>query len=115
MPPLGWRKSVTAVATSAPPIDTVLHGECIAGMAELPEKCVDLIFADPPYNLQLQNELLRPNLTLVDAVNDEWDQFSLFEEYDNFTRNWLSQCRRIMKDDATIWVIGSYHNIFRVG
>lgn len=78
-------------------------------------KSVDLIFADPPYNLQLQNPLLRPNLTEVDAVDDAWDQFADFAAYDLFTREWLTACRRVLKDTGTIWVIGSYHNIYRVG
>lgn len=84
-------------------------------LAQLPEKSVDLIFADPPYNLQLQNTLLRPNLTEVDAVDDAWDQFDDFAAYDQFTREWLTGCRRVLKDTGTLWVIGSYHNIYRVG
>jgi site-specific DNA-methyltransferase (adenine-specific) len=97
------------------PLNEILQGDCIKVLNLLPEKSIDLIFADPPYNLQLQNELLRPNQTIVDGVNDEWDQFADFAEYDSFTRAWLSECRRVLKDDGTIWVIGSYHNIFRVG
>lgn len=97
------------------PLDQILQGDCVNTLRSLPDGSVNLIFADPPYNLQLQNELLRPNQTLVDAVNDEWDQFGSFSEYDAFTRDWLSECRRVLKDDGTIWVIGSYHNIFRVG
>lgn len=97
------------------PINKIINVDCISGMAHLPDKCVDLIFADPPYNLQLQNELKRPNLTVVDAVSDKWDQFGSFSEYDGFTVEWLSECRRVLKDTGTIWVIGSYHNIFRVG
>lgn len=81
----------------------------------MPEAAVDLIFADPPYNLQLQNELHRPNMTKVDAVNDQWDQFDSFAAYDEFTRSWLSACNRVLKSTGSIWVIGSYHNIFRVG
>jgi len=81
----------------------------------MPENAVDLIFADPPYNLQLQNDLYRPNMTKVDAVNDSWDKFEGFAEYDTFTREWLSACRCVLKDTGTLWVIGSYHNIFRVG
>src|SRR5690606_20069490 len=81
----------------------------------LPEKSVDVIFADPPYNLQLQGALYRPNLTKVDAVDDEWDQFESLAAYDEFTRNWLSACRRVLKDSGTLWVIGTYHNIYRVG
>jgi site-specific DNA-methyltransferase (adenine-specific)/modification methylase len=97
------------------PINTILEGNCIEILSSLPEKSVDSIFADPPYNLQLQNELIRPNQTVVDAVNDKWDQFDNFAEYDQFTRDWLIGCRRVLKDEGTIWVIGSYHNIFRVG
>ncbi|HEV2596301.1 MAG TPA: site-specific DNA-methyltransferase [Sphingomicrobium sp.] len=95
--------------------DTILQGDCIAEMARLPDKCVDMIFADPPYNLQLGGDLFRPEGSRVDAVNDEWDKFESLAAYDNFTREWLEQARRILKDDGTIWVIGSYHNIFRVG
>ena len=96
-------------------LDHIYHGDCREVMSGLPEKSVDLIFADPPYNLQLRGELLRPNLTLVDAVDDDWDQFGSFTDYDNFTHGWLSACRRVLKDTGTIWVIGSYHNIYRVG
>ena len=84
-------------------------------MARLPPECVDLVFADPPYNLQLENALSRPDQSLVDAVDDDWDKFASFAEYDSFTRAWLAAVRRVMKKDATIFVIGSYHNIFRVG
>ena len=97
------------------PLDTILPGDCVAVMNALPEKSVDLVFADPPYNLQLQHALWRPNLTRVDAVDDEWDQFSGLAEYDRFTRDWLQACRRVLKDTGTLWVIGSYHNIYRVG
>lgn len=97
------------------PINTIVQGSCIEVLKTLPDKSVNLVFADPPYNLQLRNELLRPNQTIVDAVNDEWDQFDDFAEYDTFTESWLAECRRVLKDDGTIWVIGSYHNIFRVG
>jgi DNA modification methylase len=93
----------------------ILPGDALDILPTLPEQCVDLIFADPPYNLQLKDDLWRPNLTKVDAVDDGWDQFASFAEYDEFTRAWLSGCRRIMKDTATIWVSGTYHNIFRVG
>jgi tRNA1(Val) A37 N6-methylase TrmN6 len=95
------------------PINQIIHGNCIQQLATLPEESVDLIFADPPYNLQLRNELWRPNLTLVDAVDDAWDQFSSFEAYDEFTLAWLKACKRVLKDSGTIWVIGSYHNIER--
>ena len=103
--------------SGVPDIETnkIHFGNCIEILQELPEKSVDLIFADPPYNLQLQNELIRPNQTIVDAVDDAWDQFSSFAEYDAFTDAWLAGCRRVLKDTGTIWVIGSYHNIFRVG
>ena len=84
-------------------------------MAKLPAESVDLIFADPPYNLQLQGDLKRPDDSRVDAVDDDWDKFSSFAAYDDFTRAWLLACRRLMKPAATLWVIGSYHNIFRVG
>jgi modification methylase len=87
----------------------------VAALSALPPASVDLVFADPPYNLQLQNELQRPDLSLVDAVDDAWDQFESFEAYDAFTRAWLLAARRVMKPTATLWVIGSYHNIFRVG
>ena len=96
-------------------LDTILQGDCIAEMARLPDKCVDMIFADPPYNLQLGGDLFRPEGSRVDAVDDEWDKFESLTTYDNFTRDWLEQARRILKDNGTIWVIGSYHNIYRVG
>lgn len=93
----------------------IIMGDCIEELKKLPEKSVDLIFADPPYNLQITDGLYRPNNTKVDGVFDDWDKFASFEEYDNFTQNWLRECRRVLKDTGTIWVIGSYHNIFRVG
>jgi modification methylase len=93
----------------------VLLGDCIAELAKLPAASVDLVFADPPYNLQLQGDLKRPDDSRVDAVNDDWDKFQDFAAYDAFTRAWLAACRRVMKPNATLWVIGSYHNIFRVG
>lgn len=95
--------------------DHIYQGDCGAVLAGLPEKSVDLIFADPPYNLQLQHTLLRPNQTEVDAVDDAWDRFDDFASYDRFTRDWLAGCRRVLKDEGTLWVIGSYHNIYRVG
>lgn len=97
------------------PLNQILHGDCIKVLKSLPENSVDLIFADPPYNLQLRNDLYRPNMTKVDAVNDGWDKFNNFSEYDTFTRDWLSACRCVLKETGTIWVIGSYHNIYRVG
>lgn len=96
-------------------VDVIYHGDCRTILPTLPAGSVDLIFADPPYNLQLQHELWRPNMTRVDAVDDEWDQFADFAAYDAFTRAWLTECRRVLKDSGTLWVIGSYHNIFRVG
>jgi site-specific DNA-methyltransferase (adenine-specific) len=97
------------------PLDQILHGDCVDILNRLPEQSVDLIFADPPYNLQLQQQLFRPDMSKVDAVDDEWDQFAGFAEYDQFTRAWLGACRRVLKDSGTLWVIGSYHNIYRVG
>ncbi len=91
-----------------------LYGDCRDVLAMVPDKSVDLIFADPPYNLQLRGELRRPNLSKVDAVDDAWDRFSDFAAYDAFTREWLTACRRVLKDTGTIWVIGSYHNIYRM-
>jgi site-specific DNA-methyltransferase (adenine-specific) len=96
-------------------IDQVLFGDCLEVLDSLPPESVDLVFADPPYNLQLRQELWRPNLTRVDAVDDEWDQFANFQAYDQFTHAWLSACRRVLKRTGTLWVIGSYHNIYRVG
>jgi modification methylase len=93
----------------------ILRGDCVAELDALPPACVDLIFADPPYNLQLEGALSRPDQSIVDAVDDDWDKFADFASYDAFTRAWLTAARRVMKRDATIVVIGSYHNIFRVG
>ncbi len=95
--------------------DSILIGDCVAGMMRLPEASVDLVFADPPYNLQLEGALSRPDQSVVDAVDDAWDKFADFAEYDAFTRAWLAAARRVMKPAATLFVIGSYHNIFRVG
>ncbi|WP_303619389.1 site-specific DNA-methyltransferase [Mariluticola halotolerans] len=97
------------------PIDTILVGDCIDHMNSLPEGSVDLIFADPPYNLQLDQGLTRPDQSKVDAVDDDWDKFDSFAHYDAFTNAWLKAARRVLKPDGAIWVIGSYHNIFRVG
>uniref|UniRef100_UPI0035C77450 site-specific DNA-methyltransferase n=3 Tax=Hyphococcus sp. TaxID=2038636 RepID=UPI0035C77450 len=97
------------------PLDTILTGDCMAAMKKLPDNSVDLVFADPPYNLQLGGDLTRPDNSRVDGVDDEWDKFASFKEYDKFTRGWLKEARRILKPDGAIWVIGSYHNIFRVG
>jgi DNA modification methylase len=100
---------------SALPLDQIIVSDCIEAMNRLPERCVDLVFADPPYNLQLRQELYRPNLTRVDAVDDEWDKYESFEAYDQFTTAWLTAARRVLKDTGTLWVIGTYHNIFRIG
>jgi modification methylase len=93
----------------------IIGGDCVAAMARLPAASVDLVFADPPYNLQLNGDLKRPDDSRVDAVDEDWDRFSNFAAYDDFTRAWLMACRRVMKPNATLWAIGSYHNIFRVG
>ena len=95
--------------------ETIINGDCLEALARMPDKSVDLVFADPPYNLQLGGDLHRPDNSKVDAVDDHWDQFASFEAYDAFTRAWLGECRRVLKDEGTLWVIGSYHNIFRVG
>lgn len=114
--PLSPRSSRRVLASAqALPLDDILVGDCVAHMMSLPEQSVDVIFADPPYNLQLEGALLRPDQSRVDAVDDEWDQFASFEAYDAFTRAWLLAARRLLKPNGTIWVIGSYHNIFRVG
>src|ERR1700754_3957256 len=97
------------------PLDTILIGDCIEHMNALPAGSVDLIFADPPYNLQLEQGLTRPDQSKVDAVDDDWDKFESFAHYDVFTRAWLQAARRVLKPDGALWVIGSYHNIFRVG
>ena len=97
------------------PLNQILIGDCIEMMAGLPDKCVDLVFADPPYNMQLGGDLWRPNMTMVDAVHDSWDKFTSLADYDAFTRAWLTQAQRVLKDTGTLWVIGSYHNIYRVG
>ena len=102
-------------ASSEAPRDKIIVGDCIEAINSLPAACVDLVFADPPYNLQLEGALSRPDQSVVDAVDDEWDKFADFAEYDSFTRSWLGAVRRAMKPEATIVVIGSYHNIFRVG
>jgi site-specific DNA-methyltransferase (adenine-specific) len=96
-------------------LEQILQGDCLEILPQLPEASVDLIFADPPYNLQLSGDLWRPNMTRVNGVQDDWDRFSSFKAYDAFSRAWLSACRRVLKDNGTIWVIGTYHNIFRLG
>ena len=93
----------------------IIEGDCLEALAALPERSVDLVFADPPYNLQLGGDLHRPDNSKVDAVDDHWDRFDSFADYDRFTRAWLQGCRRVLKDDGALWVIGSYHNVFRLG
>lgn len=102
-------------AASALPLNEILQGDCIEQMAALPDGSIDCIFADPPYNLQLQQALTRPDQSQVDAVDDDWDKFESNAEYDAFTRAWLAEARRILKPTGTLWVIGSYHNIYRMG
>lgn len=105
----------TTKGAMALPINRILAGDCIEVMRALPAESVDLIFADPPYNLQLRGDLHRPDNSRVDAVDDHWDQFSSFAAYDSFTRDWLAAARRLLKPNGAIWVIGSYHNVFRMG
>jgi modification methylase len=100
---------------SALPANRILIGDCLGELAKLPSASIDLVFADPPYNLQLAGDLLRPNNTKVDGVDQDWDRFTSFEHYDSFTRAWLAECKRVLKPNGAIWVIGSYHNIFRLG
>jgi modification methylase len=101
--------------SATPPLDEILVGDCVEHLQALPEASVDCIFADPPYNLQLAGELTRPNQSRVNGVEDAWDKFDDFAAYDGFTRAWLGACRRVLKPSGTIWVIGSYHNVFRLG
>jgi modification methylase len=108
-------KRAPATVDGELPLDRILMGDCIEAMRGLPAKSVDLIFADPPYNLQLGGDLSRPDGSHVDAVTDDWDKFDSLSVYDKFTRAWLTEARRILKDNGAIWVIGSYHNIFKVG
>jgi DNA modification methylase len=103
------------VDTMQLPLNQIIHGNSIEEMSHLPAASMDLIFADPPYNLQLQGDLWRPNQTKVDAVDDDWDQFDSYQEYDQFTTAWLTEAQRLLKDKSSIWISGTYHNIFRVG
>src|SRR5215217_6274490 len=109
------KKAKPAASAHDLPLGTIIEEDCIAAMKALPDGCVDMVFADPPYNLQLGGDLFRPEGGRVDAVDDDWDKFTSFAAYDEFTRAWLKEARRILKPDGTLWVIGSYHNIFRVG
>ncbi len=104
-----------APAKNSLPLDQIIQGNCIEVLNSLPEKSVDVIFADPPYNMQLKDTLRRPDNSKVNGVDDAWDKFSSFNAYDHFTFEWLTAAKRVLKDTGTIWVIGSYHNIFRVG
>lgn len=99
----------------APLLNSILAGDCLEELRKIPSESVDVVFADPPYNLQLGGGLTRPDQSKVDGVDDDWDKFSSFAAYDEFSREWMAQCRRILKPTGTIWIIGSYHNIFRVG
>jgi len=104
-----------AASRTTLPLGQILPGDCVEAMRSLPSKSVDMVFADPPYNLQLGGDLNRPDGSHVDAVTDDWDRFDSFAAYDAFTRDWLAEARRVLKPDGSLWVIGSYHNIFRVG
>ncbi len=108
-------RAVKEVARPDLPVGRILDGDCIEAMRSLPDACVDMIFADPPYNLQLGGDLSRPDGSHVDAVTDHWDQFDSFAAYDKFSREWLTEARRVLKPNGSLWVIGSYHNIFRLG
>ncbi|MFN0023609.1 MAG: site-specific DNA-methyltransferase [Parvularculaceae bacterium] len=108
-------KAAATLRNVAPQLDTILKGDSIDELKRLPDGFADLVFADPPYNLQLGGELTRPDNSRVDGVDDAWDRFGSFAEYDAFTRAWLAQAQRVLKPDGALWVIGSYHNIFRVG
>jgi modification methylase len=115
MQPVGLAGPRPGREAQALPLDDIIEQDCVAAMAGLPAASVDMVFADPPYNLQLGGDLFRPEGGLVDAVDDDWDKFATFADYDLFTRAWLREARRILKPNGTLWVIGSYHNIFRVG
>ena len=114
-PARSGQKALSSSKQTALPLDRILVGNCIEELKKLPDNSIDLVFADPPYNLQLEGALHRPNNSKVDAVTDEWDQFDSFAAYDEFSSLWLQECRRVLKPDGALWVIGSYHNIFRVG
>lgn len=111
----GGARGAAALKLPQLPADKILLGDCIEQLKLLPDESIDLVFADPPYNLQLDGDLLRPNNTRVDGVHQDWDKFSSFESYDTFCRAWLGQCQRVLKPNGALWVIGSYHNIFRIG
>ena len=93
----------------------IINGDCLLEIKKIPDKSFDLVFADPPYNMQIGETLTRPDASKVNGVDDKWDQFNSFKHYDDFCKSWLTECKRILKDNGSIWVIGSYHNIFRLG
>ena len=109
------KTAAKTVAKAELPLGRIIPGDCVEAMRSLPDACVDMIFADPPYNLQLGGDLSRPDGSHVDAVTDHWDKFDSFAAYDKFSREWLTEARRVLKPNGSIWVIGSYHNIFRLG
>jgi len=109
------KRQTAAQRATKLPANQILLGDCVEQLGSLPDQSTDLVFADPPYNLQLEGELLRPNNTRVDGVHNDWDKFSNFDTYDVFTHAWLQQCQRILKPNGALWVIGSYHNVFRLG
>jgi modification methylase len=113
--PVKIAKRALEKSTTDLPLNQILRMDCIEAMRSLPDACIDMVFADPPYNLQLGGDLQRPDGSTVDAVDDDWDKFETFAAYDTFTRRWLAEARRILKPNGSLWVIGSYHNIFRVG
>ncbi len=96
-------------------LNKIVCGDCLKELKKIPDNSFDLVFADPPYNMQIGENLIRPDSSKVNGVNDEWDKFDSFKHYDEFCKTWLSECKRILKDEGSIWVIGSYHNIFRLG
>lgn len=109
------QKTTKGARSATLPLNSILAGDCIEEMRALPDESIDLIFADPPYNLQLKGELHRPDNSRVDAVDDAWDQFDTFAAYDRFTKAWLAEAKRLLKPHGAIWTIGSYHNVFRLG
>ncbi len=110
-----WSRPIPLEITRELPLDQILLGDAVRMLRMLPTASVHCVFADPPYNLQLRGELRRPDDSLVDGVDDDWDKFTDFAAYDAFTHEWLAECRRVLRKDGTLWVIGSYHNIFRIG
>ena len=96
-------------------LNKIVNGNSLEILKTIPNKTFDLVFADPPYNLQIGKKLKRPDDSKVNGVNDKWDQFKSFDDYDNFCKKWLTECKRVLKDNGSIWVIGTYHNIFRLG